>query len=624
MNRILRRYVLPNRVALLMAVALASALLLGLAACSPTTSVPSIDVETHGASGPSTTARLVDQKLPGRATQSRMQGSDLNLGMEWESHIAVNRANPLQVAVVQGSTVRLSQDGGKNFGAGFSVGSALPLTHTSAGDGSLAFDGEGRLFMSFLGNPTRGGGWDTFVAQIDPVAGTVLGVPANVSDQIGLPSTMTSDKPWIAVDPTLGDTFAGQLYVVWAVTGGSVSGDWDIWAARSSDQGATWFPSVRSGFGWGPVSPWDAADGQVWNPHVAVGANGWVWVSYHAQGGEIEVPGVNGGTPDGVSGQVPILLSDDGGISFSPVTPAFGPGEADITRNAKHRPGRISDLGIWTRGSTQAWVLPDPFNSCLLYVVTADDPDNDPRNGDPSDVVMATSIDCGATWNHETVDGGPDQAETWQLFPSAAIDPHSGFVAVTFYDNRNASDYPPGIAGNSQFDLFVRYRDNGGFWNPAIRVNDSPIDADNSTTRIGSGSPSTFRWGEYHGVAYGECTARMVWTGNPVNGGDSDTYYGREPEAGGDVDPPTIFCPADVVLGCGDPTDPAATGMAVADDDCDVNPRVTFLDEIIPGSCPVGDTVQTIHRNWGTADEAGNVDGCLQRIRTVDAACCAP
>lgn len=581
-----------------------------------------IDTEQLGASGPGIDPEIAAREEPLGPPIARSPGTDNNLGLTWESSIAVNRANPLQVAVVQGNSIRMSLDGGNTFAAANNLAGSLPATHSPNGDGSLAFDGEGRLFMSFLGNPVGGGGWDVFVVQVDPLTGLAIGNAANVTDQIGFPGAMGSDKPWIAADATLGDLYAGQLYVVWAVTGGGISGDWEIWGARSSDQGATWVPSVRSGFGWGPLSPWDASEGRAWTPHVATGANGDVWVSYHAQGNFITVPNVTGGTPDGATGQVPILRSTDGGISFSPVTPAFGPGEADITWNAQHRPGRISDLGIWTIGSNHAWVLPDPFNVCKLYVVTADDPDNDPRIGDAADIVMATSVDCGVTWNTETVDGGPDSRWTWQLFPSAAIDPQSGFIAVSWYDNRNALDYPMGIRGNSQFDLMVRYRTNGGFWDPIARVNDAPIDADASNATIGNGTPPTYRFGEYNGVAYGECMAHMVWSGNPVLGGNADTYYDREPEAGGDVDPPSIVCPVDIDIACGDDLDPGFTGLPTVDDNCDLNPSISYFDVDLPVLlCKFTNVARKFDRNFYATDDAGNLDSCAQRIRVLGDCC---
>ncbi len=539
-------------------------------------------------------------------------GVDSNMCMSWEASIASDPNDTRRITVMQGSTMALSSDGGDNFTV-VSVGGFLPPGFVPFGDGSAAYDAAGRLFVSILGNPTGGGGWQVFVSRHDPVSGALLSGPVNVSSQINLSPSANCDKPWIAADAHAGSSFANRVYVVWSVTGGTLSGSYEVWGAFSTDQGASWSQMTRGGLAFGPISPLDASDGSCWPAHVAVGSAGDVFVSYHGQPGFL--PGT--GTPDGVSGKVVVLRSFNGGSTFPQRSEAFTAGKADTTSDSQGVAGAIPDARFWTIGTRQAWLLPDPATACTLHVVTTDDPDNDPTGGDAADVVMATSTNCGVTWAvHQTVSDGPPGS--WQLLPTAAIDPQTGAIAVTWLDNRDAASYPLGSAGNARADLRARYSlDGGADWLPSRIVNDVPIDPDASSSTIGTGLPPTYRIGEYNGVAFGECSAHMVWAGQATCNGTMDTYYDRDPEVG-DLDPPQVFCPPDVALGCNDPTSPDAVGRATARDQCDAAPGVIFVDQDLGGSCPPSGVIDSIERIWSSTDAAGNIGSCSQLISIND------
>ncbi|PTM08597.1 MAG: hypothetical protein DA408_20300, partial [Bacteroidetes bacterium] len=77
---------------------------------------------------------------------------------------------------------------------------------------------------------------------------------------------------------------------------------------------------------------------------------------------------------------------------------------------------------------------------------------------------------------------------------------------------------------------------------------------------------------------------------------------------------PSINCPADLVVDCGDPTDPSATGMATGMDACST-PLIAFTDMEQPGQC--GGT-KTITRSWTSTDACGNASGCNQIIGVRD------
>jgi hypothetical protein len=77
---------------------------------------------------------------------------------------------------------------------------------------------------------------------------------------------------------------------------------------------------------------------------------------------------------------------------------------------------------------------------------------------------------------------------------------------------------------------------------------------------------------------------------------------------------PTITCPDNISIQCGEDTSPENTGTATASDNCDTNPSVIFDDVTIGGDCPEG---YTITRTWVATDDCGNTSACIQII-TVD------
>ena len=78
---------------------------------------------------------------------------------------------------------------------------------------------------------------------------------------------------------------------------------------------------------------------------------------------------------------------------------------------------------------------------------------------------------------------------------------------------------------------------------------------------------------------------------------------------------PSISCPANITVDCDDSTDPADTGMATADDNCDVDVMVTHSDATATGSCP---DASIITRTWTATDNCGNSTPCEQTITIED------
>ncbi|MGB7053998.1 MAG: HYR domain-containing protein [bacterium] len=78
-----------------------------------------------------------------------------------------------------------------------------------------------------------------------------------------------------------------------------------------------------------------------------------------------------------------------------------------------------------------------------------------------------------------------------------------------------------------------------------------------------------------------------------------------------DITPPTITCPSNLTVGCGESTDPSNTGTATATDNCDPDPVITYSD------VQVGNVIT---RTWTATDDATNSDNCDQTITIDDTA----
>jgi len=553
---------------------------------------------------------------PDHRIANLLPGTDTSLCMRWEPTIAVDPNDPRVVAVAQFVTIVVSFDGGVTFPVNVSAPGVSP-----GGDPSLAFDSQGRLFITYLCSP--GAGRDVCITgySVNAGAGTITqlpgGWPVNLAVAAGIGGN-NADKEWVAADSTAGSPFQDRIYCTWQRLD---TNPWSTWASFSTDQGQTWSAGAQLSVGLG----------QAWPNHVAVAPNGDVFAAWHEQPGFLDPSGND--VPDGVSGLIALRRSDDGGSNWQPATFPYPAGQADMTYNVQHEAnGLIPGNDSWLTGSLQPWILPDPLVAGRVFVVQNDDPDNDVDVGDAANVYIVASSDSGDTWAaRRRVDSGA--GGTFQILPTAAINPVNGTIGVAYFDNRALADADND--GIFELDILATISTDAGVtWSPEVDINDGTMDPSRATTcrfcggdgitnlactSPGCPGPGTRRIGEYMGVAYGECTLHFAWPDDSTcGGGDYDTFYDNDPQLGGDLTPPQVACPADAIVGCGDPTDPSATGTATATDACDLDPGVTFSDQTLPGNCPPGSVIQTIRRTWRSTDAAGNTTTCDQDIVVTD------
>lgn len=458
----------------------------------------------------------------------------------FETHIAVSPTDQRIVAVARGCQVQVSQTGPGGLPAATVITLPMPpVTHTNGcgGDDVLAFDSQGRLFVTYLGfrlnnnppPPPPGVPFnnrpDVLLQRIDPATGNlvdatgdVCGSPAatatecpmNVTAALGLASRNDTnpgggdhDKSWLAADASTTSMFRDNLYVVWVdfnfdITGDGVGdGGTTVLVSSSSSQGATW--SAAQVLSSGAMGNPGANDGFRWPPHVAVAVNGDVYAGFHSQPTFLP-PGGSRAQPD-ASGQLVILRGVNGG-QFTAANRAIIP--ANVTFNVQQCnctaqeimnmtcPNTAGVAGVkpcartlngnqsWTQGTAQPWIVTDPTSAANVAVVYSVDPTPgmDGGNNDDMDVVIAASTMNGAngSFTTTTVPQPAAGAGQLQLFPNAAAAGGSQCVTVAYYDARNPN--AGNLNGNSLLDVFAIVSPNpwaaaGPTWLAERQLNDA-------------------------------------------------------------------------------------------------------------------------------------------------------
>jgi Ca2+-binding RTX toxin-like protein len=542
-----------------------------------------------------------DKEAPLGVVQNKSPAVDVPLDFGFEPTLAVNPLNLGNIVVGRGTSLRASLDAGSTFP--LSADAAFFSDHLPEGDPSLAFDSRGRVFLSYLGEAVDAtqGGKDVFVQQFNP---TTLDAQefftVNVSEAIGLSavSVHDNDKAWLAADRFASSPFRDRLYLVWTdVRVPFRNGPAIVYSTFSSNQGVTWSsPVVLSNAA--QDCPSAQNDCYAWPAHVAVAANGDVYAAYHVG----TVPATN---PTDSDGQIVIVRSSDGGVTFPFKVKPFGAGSANITFN-EGTTRRLNHSFSWTPGSGQPWLLPDPTDSNRIAVVFSDDPTNtaDGGSSDDMDVRISRSTNRGVNWtapvNVPSAGNPPGSAPVGalEMFPTAAMDLNSRCLSVGWYDSRFAFTNPSrrNSAGNYLLDFFVRTSPDGGqTWGPEVALNGGVFDPDLHAEDRFPGGPLENRIGEYNGILMAR---GAVWTDNDLENENQPTREQRTTFDLSDRVPPVFTSvPGPVTVSAGVATD---IGTPTATDVCGTAPVDFFNDA--PDVFPVGVTTVT----WTAFDGALN------------------
>ena len=174
-------------------------------------------------------------------------------------------------------------------------------------------------------------------------------------------------------------------------------------------------------------------------------------------------------------------------------------------------------------------------------MVAADDPNDMHGNLEDSRIRIVASNNSGEDWDDLLIDGKPKLIEddapagSFQVFPTAAIDPDTGDLAVLWYDNRRGEMYledPTDPQSELLYYLDVFYSistDQGANFSSPKQINDLRF---NHSFGADDFPGATKRMGEYIGVALAtdpvSATQHLyaVWTGNDNTG--QQIFFGTD------------------------------------------------------------------------------------------------
>jgi hypothetical protein len=342
----------------------------------------------------------------------------------------------------------VSHDGGRTWRSGFiappQCAGAMGATR---GDGVVAADRAGNFYYASLGACSAD---DSFFH-----GGVLVGKSTDHGDTFApavfVAADRGADKEWMAVGPDPAIPSRDNVYVTW--TSYDASGTNSTLAfSRSTDGGTTWSP-VRTVFAYTDDGVFSSQI-QCSNPTVDK-SNGRLYVPFihygHADGGALLFAG-----PDFVR----VLVSDDGGITFTPLvfnlpgapnpfvypvlqvgTPADC-GKGGSTRTVIHQGPDIGG-GIYTellgyprfvhctRMSTQPATAAQNGRVAIALMTSTSDVATNPSS--PSQIIALYSKDAGRTWFPPFV-VAPATADAPQHFhPAVALAPNGNTLYVGYY-----------------------------------------------------------------------------------------------------------------------------------------------------------------------------------------------
>lgn len=400
-------------------------------------------------------------------------GTNINItrltNNQTETTIAVNPQNPQQLfAAVNGgfnygsghaglpSVFYYSTNGGTIWSA--SDVSALPV---SCCDQSSSWDDFGNLFLIYL-------------AQTGPAV-LALSTNGGASFSLVYESTGVPDQPTVITGP--GGAYAsGSVWITYSSSSGLVANGAPVYG----------FGSVGA-FGGDELIPGGGTFGD-----IAVGPNGQVLVTYQSGSGSPDTIGVNldpdGLGPAGFDAQV---------VATTTLVPGFLAIPAQPHRTID------AEAGL-------AWDRSNGSHRGRVYLVYTDRPNS---TGYDTDIYLRYSDDNGSTWTSplRVNDDAPGNGKS-QFLPRIALDPTTGYIAVSFHDSRNSS-------ANTTAEYWATASLDGGVsCLPNVKVS-----AGMSSANVVAVSSYKFDFGDYSGLAFYGGIIYPCW-------GDNSNSTGNNPE----------------------------------------------------------------------------------------------
>ena len=358
------------------------------------------------------------------------------------------------------------------------------------------YDKNGQLYWANLSSTTRG----ISIVVVNPSTGATIAGPYS-ADAPG--AGFTDVQEFLTADQTSPGSASNNLVLVWTQLG--PSGSSKVLISVSANQGKTWSSptTVAASSGGSPPE-------YFYGVTASVARNGLIYAAYHAQPG-YAVASDGGIVPDGMSGQtlVAVYQYNSGTHTLlqqgSTIT-AFSAGQNDITFNVQDGTRKIANTKFLTQGSVIPYVLADPAHPGTVYVITAEDPNAGTANPPSSEVEIAT-LDCGPRRHllgDHVARAPPASSSTFQLFPTATIDPY-GDIVVSWYTNQNNQT---NAAGDDLLDVYATYSTDGGqTWATPFQLDSQAFDPDAGAADVLPGPPPTTGIGNSFGVAIAGGTA---------------------------------------------------------------------------------------------------------------------
>lgn len=391
-----------------------------------------------------------------------------NLG-DTEPSIAVNPANPLEIAIVTFSErwtptsmapVWKSSDGGFTWRKVFQI--PQPAQGVGGpGDQKIAFDGAGNLFVAELG------GSKDFVFRQTGAA----------DDPLTPGAAYGNDQPHLEVDKLASSFCFNQVYSPWLNFG-------------MSPERSTVSFSPTGGVDMNDVGVGDNGTFPNRTTRIALGPDGTAYVVYKTREGS-----VGGGFENA---HFRVGRSDDCGLTWT----GLGAGGVSV-----HGPDPVQTIftnsfGNPSKGkvararSSDAWIAANPVDGSVYAAYVSRD------DSGFGQIYVASSADQGVTWNSQIVTDGTHHS----AYPEIAVADNST-VGVLYIDYDDSGDRTI-----FRHHLALSY-DNGVTWTDEIlqEMDPGPL----------VGASNGFLWGDYEGLTavggnfYGVFTGKSIGRTTP-------------------------------------------------------------------------------------------------------------